>query len=248
MYVDENKEVQIEMSPSVLVGKDEIFTPHSSDILTRATDEHTMGRISIPISAYLLVYSGSEGDFLTNTGTIRPAGMLNHDRPNGVLNAQQVSSQRVWAKRKRPSEEPRALRQQRNPLTAQLISTDEYVMVPSASKLLEKDSTDEDEETESDQFADATDVQREFRIDDDVMLENFYITRFKQIQQVPCKTILKAWVKAIEPKKQQKNPYNGGKKARKMGIKKNGGKVTKPDWWHQDCPHKEPDHLRKEGV
>ncbi|QLQ82411.1 hypothetical protein HG537_0H01730 [Torulaspora globosa] len=64
-------------------------------------------------------------------------------------------------------------------------------------------------------------------------LEKYLESAFKQLRQVPCKSIVKAWIKVIEPRKKTKYPY----------IK---GEITKPDWWPRDVQHREPDHLQKD--
>ncbi|KAI8628634.1 hypothetical protein F5Y19DRAFT_476181 [Xylariaceae sp. FL1651] len=82
--------------------------------------------------------------------------------------------------------------------------------------------------------------KRGIKIGDEQAVWNFYDQRFRNIQQTACKLIAKAWVKAVEPKKQSTHPYTGGDK-------------TRPDWWpklwgpqlHQKVRHKEPDHLGK---
>ena len=63
----------------------------------------------------------------------------------------------------------------------------------------------------------------------------FLETRFRQLQQLSCKIVAKAWIKVIEPKKQTRYPYNRGEE-------------SKPDWWPDDVRHKEPDHLMKPGI
>lgn len=60
----------------------------------------------------------------------------------------------------------------------------------------------------------------------------FLELRFGQLQQGVCKTVAKAWIKIIEPKKQTRCPYNKGE-------------AGKPDWWPEGVRHKEPDHLMK---
>lgn len=60
----------------------------------------------------------------------------------------------------------------------------------------------------------------------------FFELRFAQMQQGMCKTIAKAWIKIIEPKKQTRCPYNKGEEG-------------KPEWWPDGVRHKEPDHLMK---
>ncbi|KAK3940372.1 hypothetical protein QBC46DRAFT_126982 [Diplogelasinospora grovesii] len=72
----------------------------------------------------------------------------------------------------------------------------------------------------------------------------FYSQRFRNCQQTACKLIAKAWVKAVEPKKQSNHPYTGSDE-------------KAPDWWPKPwgttrddkVRHKEPDHLyKKERV
>ena len=60
----------------------------------------------------------------------------------------------------------------------------------------------------------------------------FLETRFRQLQQLVCKIVAKAWIKVIEPKKQTRYPYNKGEE-------------SKPTWWPSNVRHKEPDHLMK---
>lgn len=60
----------------------------------------------------------------------------------------------------------------------------------------------------------------------------FFELRFSQMQQGMCKTVAKAWIKIIEPKKQTRCPYNKGEEG-------------KPEWWPEGVRHKEPDHLMK---
>jgi Protein of unknown function (DUF2841) len=64
-------------------------------------------------------------------------------------------------------------------------------------------------------------------------VDAWFQTRFKQLQQLHCKVVAKAWMKVIEPKKQTNYPYNKGMEA-------------KPPWW-PDIRHKEPDHISKTG-
>lgn len=82
------------------------------------------------------------------------------------------------------------------------------------------------------------------QIDDSPRVEEFYKTRFKEMQQTACKTIGKVFVKLVEPKKQTHHPYTRGNE-------------SAPPWWpctnqHTDpehyVKHKEPDHLYKKGT
>ncbi|KAK9480023.1 hypothetical protein V1514DRAFT_327163 [Lipomyces japonicus] len=60
----------------------------------------------------------------------------------------------------------------------------------------------------------------------------FLEAKFRQLQQLSCKVVAKAWIKVIEPKKQVNHPYNKGD-------------LYKPSWWPSQARHKEPDHLMK---
>jgi hypothetical protein len=70
-------------------------------------------------------------------------------------------------------------------------------------------------------------------------VEQYYMVRFKDMQQSACKVMGKAFVKLVEPKKQTHHPYTkGDSKA--------------PPWWPETSGehgvrHKEPDHLYKPG-
>ncbi|PHH76712.1 hypothetical protein CDD80_1309 [Ophiocordyceps camponoti-rufipedis] len=82
--------------------------------------------------------------------------------------------------------------------------------------------------------------RRGIRVGDSEAVWNFYEQRFKNCQQTACKLIAKAWVKAVEPKKQSTHPYTGSDE-------------KAPDWWpkpwgptkEDKVRHKEPDHLYK---
>ncbi|KAJ3490706.1 hypothetical protein NLG97_g5726 [Lecanicillium saksenae] len=82
--------------------------------------------------------------------------------------------------------------------------------------------------------------RRGIKIGDSDAVWTFYEQRFKNCQQTACKLIAKAWVKAVEPKKQSTHPYTGSDE-------------KAPDWWPKPwgptkddkVRHKEPDHLYK---
>ncbi|KAJ6785044.1 hypothetical protein PWT90_11024 [Aphanocladium album] len=82
--------------------------------------------------------------------------------------------------------------------------------------------------------------RRGIKIGDSDAVWSFYEQRFKNCQQTACKLIAKAWVKAVEPKKQSTHPYTGSDE-------------KAPDWWPKPwgptkddkVRHKEPDHLYK---
>lgn len=106
---------------------------------------------------------------------------------------------------------------------------------------------EEGDPSDADPFEGAGTMTQAIQIDDGAAVEKFYTTRFRQMQQIPCKFIAKAWVKVVQPKKQANNPYNGGKLAKSAG-QRGCGQLTKPDWWPSDgCRHREPDHVDKIG-
>jgi hypothetical protein len=88
----------------------------------------------------------------------------------------------------------------------------------------------------SDDFAEgiSSDDYQPLVISDHDAVTTFYMTRLRQMQQLMCKVVAKAWIKVIEPKKQSNFPYNRGDE-------------SKPAWWPRDVRHKEPDHLMKPG-
>ncbi|RAO71754.1 uncharacterized protein BHQ10_007766 [Talaromyces amestolkiae] len=74
----------------------------------------------------------------------------------------------------------------------------------------------------------------------------FYTMAFKRLQQINCRLLAKNMIKIIEPRKQVKHPYNGGRKPGGAPGEKGDPEDTKPDWWPRDVIHKEPDHIKKE--
>ncbi|KAH8702387.1 hypothetical protein BGW36DRAFT_116075 [Talaromyces proteolyticus] len=75
----------------------------------------------------------------------------------------------------------------------------------------------------------------------------YYDSAFKRMQQLNCRMLAKGFIKLIEPRKQVKHPYNGGKPPAGSPPGTRGDpERTKPDWWPQGVMHREPDHLRKE--
>lgn len=83
-------------------------------------------------------------------------------------------------------------------------------------------------------------------IGDDKKLNQYYENAFHTLQQITCRHIAKSYIKAIEPRKQVKHPYNGGRPSA-PGEKADPEK-TKPKWWPPGVRHREPDHLKKKGT
>ncbi|KAH1663040.1 hypothetical protein KXX46_006055 [Aspergillus fumigatus] len=76
---------------------------------------------------------------------------------------------------------------------------------------------------------------------------DYYERSLKRFLQINCRQIAKAFIRFIEPRKQVKHPYNGGKPPTGAPPGKKGDpEKTKPEWWPTNVVHKEPDHLRKD--
>lgn len=70
------------------------------------------------------------------------------------------------------------------------------------------------------------------RIGDHEAVTELYRSRLERVMQLGCRSVAKAWVKALQPRKQTIYPYRGPG-------------ATRPSWWPTDVPHVEPDHLSK---
>jgi hypothetical protein len=89
----------------------------------------------------------------------------------------------------------------------------------------------------------------ELEIGDTPKVLDYYERSLKHFRQVNCRQILKTFIKFIEPRKQAKHPYNGGKPpAGAPPGEKGDPEMTKPEWWPANVVHKEPDHLRKDRT
>lgn len=84
------------------------------------------------------------------------------------------------------------------------------------------------------------------QIGDTKKVTAFYTMAFKRLQQINCRLLAKNMIKIIEPRKQVKHPYNGGRKPGGAPGEKGDPEDTKPDWWPRDVIHKEPDHIKKD--
>ncbi|KAJ5894528.1 hypothetical protein N7495_006219 [Penicillium taxi] len=85
------------------------------------------------------------------------------------------------------------------------------------------------------------------RIGDTQKVMAYYEGALKHFQQLNCRMVAKAFIKFIEPRKQVRHPYNGGKPPPGSAPGTTGDpEKTKPEWWPPMVMHKEPDHLRKE--
>ena len=129
---------------------------------------------------------------------------------------------------------------------------------PTIKNESDTDRGDEEEPDDTDEYVGAGIILEDIRIDDNVRISNIIDARLKQMRQDSCKKIAKEWIKAVEPRKQTKYPYNGGSsKEQSVSLygKTNPGEFTRPPWWcstqgwkeGEGCRHKEPDHQKKAG-
>ena len=87
------------------------------------------------------------------------------------------------------------------------------------------------------------------RIGDSQKVQHYYESALKHFQQLNCRMVAKAFIKFIEPRKQVRHPYNGGKPPPGSAPGTTGDpEKTRPEWWPPGVMHKEPDHLRKECM
>ncbi|KAJ5948907.1 hypothetical protein N7454_002214 [Penicillium verhagenii] len=78
------------------------------------------------------------------------------------------------------------------------------------------------------------------RIGDIQKVMAYYEGAFKHFQQLNCRMVAKAFIKYIEPRKQE------SPRQELLPGSTGDPEKTKPEWWPPGVMHKEPDHLRKE--
>ncbi|KAJ6164589.1 hypothetical protein N7470_003261 [Penicillium chermesinum] len=110
------------------------------------------------------------------------------------------------------------------------------------------DSRIEEEPSDSDEYGHNRSTEMvPLRIGDTAKVTSYYEGALKHFQQLNCRMVAKAFIKFIEPRKQVRHPYNGGKPPAGSAPGATGDpEKTKPEWWPPGVMHKEPDHLRKE--
>lgn len=87
------------------------------------------------------------------------------------------------------------------------------------------------------------------RVGDTKKVMSYYKSALERFQQSNCKMVAKAFIKFIEPHKQVRHPYSGGKPPPGSAPGATGDpEKTKPEWWPPGVMHKEPDHLLKECM
>ena len=127
-----------------------------------------------------------------------------------------------------------------------------------APRIKDESITASDDE-DADEIVGTSFVSEEIRIGDAAKVWEVIDTRLRQMKQEYCKKVAKVWIKAKEPLKQTKYPYNGGA-TKEESIMRFGdemaGELSKPPWWcdtqgwqrGEGCRHKEPDHQKKPGT
>ncbi|OQE19452.1 hypothetical protein PENSTE_c015G01815 [Penicillium steckii] len=103
------------------------------------------------------------------------------------------------------------------------------------------------DDSDSEDYSPAGNETTSIRVGDSAKIFNYYESALKHFQQLNCRMVAKAFIKFIEPRKQVRHPYNGGKPPAGSAPGATGDpEKTKPEWWPPGVMHKEPDHLRKE--
>ncbi|CAG8140947.1 unnamed protein product, partial [Penicillium nalgiovense] len=104
-----------------------------------------------------------------------------------------------------------------------------------------------EQDTDSEEGPSGSTEMVPLRIGDSQKVMAYYEGALKHFQQLNCRMVAKAFIKFIEPRKQVRHPYNGGKPPAGSAPGTTGDpEKTKPEWWPPGVMHKEPDHLRKE--
>ncbi|EKV14561.1 hypothetical protein PDIG_32750 [Penicillium digitatum PHI26] len=104
-----------------------------------------------------------------------------------------------------------------------------------------------EQDTDSEELPSGSAEMVPLRIGDAQKVMAYYEGALKHFQQLNCRMVAKAFIKFIEPRKQVRHPYNGGKPPAGSAPGTTGDpEKTKPEWWPPGVMHKEPDHLRKE--
>lgn len=106
-----------------------------------------------------------------------------------------------------------------------------------------------DDGSDSDEYGSGATDMVPVRVGDTQKVMSYYEGALKHFQQLNCRMVAKAFIKFIEPRKQVRHPYNGGKPPAGSAPGATGDpEKTKPEWWPPGVMHKEPDHLRKECM
>ncbi|EKV04048.1 hypothetical protein PDIG_91350 [Penicillium digitatum PHI26] len=109
---------------------------------------------------------------------------------------------------------------------------------PSSRHFAEHDSDHEDFDNSASMVS--------LRIGDTSKVTAYYERAYREFQQLNCRAIAKEFIRAIEPLKQVKHPYNGKTPVGSASGTERNPEATKPNWWPPGVMHKEPDHLKKE--
>ncbi|KAJ5099537.1 hypothetical protein N7532_006538 [Penicillium argentinense] len=198
---------------------------------------HTANPLNLPFAHYALIYLDKDGKVKTEesasmednysyrstfTAEVRERFLDMIDESERIQGRQPIS---------RPS--PRRVRRRRDniPVSASASFTEDHAA----------------EDSDSDDISPGGRETTALRIGDTQKIINYYEGALKHFQQLNCRMVAKAFIKFIEPRKQVRHPYNGGKPPAGSAPGTTGDpEKTKPEWWPPGVMHKEPDHLRKE--
>ncbi|KAL8828169.1 MAG: hypothetical protein Q9191_002745 [Dirinaria sp. TL-2023a] len=210
-----------------------------------------------------LVFEFTPPAFVYNSNKIDVVWVA-HDVDNGALAgcvtesplAHEASAKTFSSKNKRPGSDDTFQTKRRKSCTHELSHPVPSSTVVGLKKGDDSKGSDDDDNSDFEELVDTQYSPTSIRIDNAVAIERCIDNQLKHMKQVGCRVVAKAWIKAKEPRKQTKYPYNGGdRKKEASGIygNENTGELTKPPWWPstegwqrgEGCRHKEPDHLKK---
>ncbi|KAJ5182869.1 hypothetical protein N7492_000485 [Penicillium capsulatum] len=192
--------------------------------------------INLPYEHFAMIYLDSEGKLKVHESASIQEQNSTVFTPDVRQNFLEILGERIGfhhpAARRTLDASPRRVRRRRGNAPPTLLSDD---------RLAGNDS-------DSDDFSPSGSSEMvPLRVGDTQKILNYYEGALKHFQQLNCRMVAKAFIKFIEPRKQVRHPYNGGKAPPGSAPGTSGDpEKTKPEWWPPGVMHKEPDHLRKE--
>ncbi|KAJ5647300.1 hypothetical protein N7490_003672 [Penicillium lividum] len=182
----------------------------------------------LPYAHYAMIYLDSEGKVKVDESSSIKEQNSTLFTPEVRQNFVEILGERVNIKpsRRNLDASPRRVRRRRD--------------APSVTDSRYDDASDDD-------CSPASNDMVPIRVGDTQKVMSYYESALKHFQQLNCRMVAKAFIKFIEPRKQVRHPYNGGKPPAGSPPGATGDpEKTKPEWWPPGVMHKEPDHLRKE--
>ncbi|KAJ5609534.1 hypothetical protein N7528_010101 [Penicillium herquei] len=189
----------------------------------------------LPYTHYAMIYLDNEGKVKVDESASildqRSTLFTPEVRQNFLeILGEKMSLQRSGAARRTLNASPRRVRRRRGNAVGASVADSRY-----------------DDGSDSDDYPGSGADMIPLRVGDTQKVISYYEGALKHFQQLNCRMVAKAFIKFIEPRKQVRHPYNGGKPPAGSAPGATGDpEKTKPEWWPPGVMHKEPDHLRKE--